>query len=347
MKKRISIYLAFVGIVLAIVTVIGANQPIPTPAPISPPARNPFTKTVAGSGIIEAVNQNISVAPSIPGQVVKLFVKEGDQVEKDTPLYQLDDRELRAEYELRLTTAQSQYARLQRLKHLPRPEDVAPLEAQVNQAQANLNDLQDQLSRLQKLHEDGGIISLNDFLRKKFQVEVAAKQLKKAQADLEQVKAGAWKYDIQQAEADYKATLAQANVTKVNLDRLLVRAPRDGTVLQINIREGEFVTTTPPEPPILFGDIEQLQVRVDVDEVNAPLVKPNTSAVAYLKGDTSHPIPLEFVRIDPYIVPKRSLTGANTERVDVRVLQVIYRFKPDSRPVYVGQQVDVFIETEG
>ncbi|MCI0558539.1 MAG: HlyD family efflux transporter periplasmic adaptor subunit, partial [Nitrososphaera sp.] len=276
---------------------------------------------------------------------VQIFAKEGDRVDKDAPLYQLDDRELKAEYELRLATAQSQYKRLQRLKNLPRPEEVAPLEAQVNQAQTNLSDLQDQLSRLQKLHQDGGIVSLNDLLRKQFQVEVASKQLKKAQADLIQLKAGAWKYDIQQAEADYRAALAQANMTKVNLDRLLIRAPRNGTVLQINIREGEFVSTTPAEPPILFGDVEQLQVRVDVDEVNASLVKPNTKAVAYLKGDTSNPIPLEFVRIDPYIVPKRSLTGANTERVDVRVLQVIYRFKPDSRPVYVGQQVDVFIES--
>jgi len=57
-------------------------------------------------------------------------------------------------------------------------------------------------------------------------------------------------------------------------------------------------------------------------------------------------VELEFVRIDPYILPKRSLTGDNSERVDVRVLQVIYRFKPPAFPVYVGQQMDVFIEAE-
>jgi hypothetical protein len=64
-----------------------------------------------------------------------------------------------------------------------------------------------------------------------------------------------------------------------------------------------------------------------------------------MKGDAERRIPLEFVRIDPYIVPKRSLTGDNTERVDVRVLQVIYRFRPPAFPAYVGQQVDVFIDT--
>ena len=43
-------------------------------------------------------------------------------------------------------------------------------------------------------------------------------------------------------------------------------------------------------------------------------------------------------------MPKRSLTGASTERVDTRVLQVIYRFHPDQLPIHVGQQMDVFIE---
>jgi HlyD family secretion protein len=66
--------------------------------------------------------------------------------------------------------------------------------------------------------------------------------------------------------------------------------------------------------------------------------------VAYLKGSSRRTIPLAFVRIEPYIVPKKSLTGDNTERVDTRVLQIIYHFAPPAFPVYAGQQVDVFIE---
>jgi hypothetical protein len=50
------------------------------------------------------------------------------------------------------------------------------------------------------------------------------------------------------------------------------------------------------------------------------------------------------VRVEPYVVPKRSLTGESTERVDTRVLQVLYRFDPAAMKVYVGQQVDVFVE---
>ena len=98
------------------------------------------------------------------------------------------------------------------------------------------------------------------------------------------------------------------------------------------------------EPLILLGDIETFQVRADIDEVNAPLVVPRSPAVAYLKGRTEQAISLTFDRIEPYIVPKRSLTGDNRERVDTRVLQVIYQFEKPAFPIYVGQQVDVFIE---
>jgi hypothetical protein len=87
-------------------------------------------------------------------------------------------------------------------------------------------------------------------------------------------------------------------------------------------------------------------VRVDIDETNAPRIRPGSKAVAHLKGDSTKCFPLLFLRIDPYVVPKRNLTGDNTERVDVRVLQVIYRFQPPAFRVYVGQQVDVFIDAD-
>jgi hypothetical protein len=50
------------------------------------------------------------------------------------------------------------------------------------------------------------------------------------------------------------------------------------------------------------------------------------------------------VRIEPYILPKKSLSGESTERVDTRVLQIIFRFQNPDFPVYVGQQMDVFIQ---
>ena len=62
------------------------------------------------------------------------------------------------------------------------------------------------------------------------------------------------------------------------------------------------------------------------------------------RGNRALETPIHFARFEPYVVPKRSLTGDTTERVDTRVLQVLYQFHPGDLPVYVGQQMDVFIE---
>src|SRR6516225_11269054 len=75
------------------------------------------------------------------------------------------------------------------------------------------------------------------------------------------------------------------------------------------------------------GSVTPLHVRVDVDEHDAWRVRGGAPAAASPRGNGSIRIPLEFVRFEPYVVPKKSLTGDSTERVDTRVLQIIYRVK--------------------
>jgi hypothetical protein len=87
-----------------------------------------------------------------------------------------------------------------------------------------------------------------------------------------------------------------------------------------------------------------LHVRVDVDENDASRVSATTPATGYLRGNKNIKTPLTFVRFEPYVVPKKSLTGDTTERVDTRVLQVIYSFERNDLPIFVGQQMDVFID---
>jgi HlyD family secretion protein len=84
---------------------------------------------------------------------------------------------------------------------------------------------------------------------------------------------------------------------------------------------------------------------VDFDENDIARLSPASKATAVFRSQPDRPVPLTFVRIEPLVVPKRSLTGASTERIDTRVLQAIYSFEPARAPqVYVGQQADVFVE---
>jgi len=151
--------------------------------------------------------------------------------------------------------------------------------------------------------------------------------------------------DVAVAEAQLISARAAVQQTQVLLDRLIVRAPCDATVLQVNTRPGEFVTPGSTRAPLVLGDITFLQVRADIDEQVAPRVRAGMKAIGYLKGDTKRPIPLEFVRVEPYVVPKASLTGSSIERVDTRVLQIIYRFPRTAETgIYVGQQLDLYLE---
>ena len=303
--RRLSFWLGVAGVLLTIATLWGGSGKQIAPSPMEAPPRNPYSTTVAAAGIIEAVHENVRIAPPVSGLVTKVFVKVADHVEEGSSLFQLDDRELRAQLQTKI-------------------DSLPPTAARIAEQEIRLQDLEDQLRRLRSV-QDRRAVSEDDLRRKWHEVESAKRSLIRARADL-------------------RLAHTQRDEAQAVLNRLTVRAPRAGTILQVNMRAGEYATVNATEPHLLLGDTETLQVRADIDEVNAPLVVPGSAAVAYLKGRTDEAIPLTFGRIEPYIVPKRSLTGDNRERVDTRVLQVIYRFDKPTYPVYVGQQVDVFIE---
>jgi RND family efflux transporter MFP subunit len=153
------------------------------------------------------------------------------------------------------------------------------------------------------------------------------------------------RYAVDTAAAQVAQAQAQAAATATDLDRLTVHAPVDGQVMQLKIRLGEFAQTGVLEQPlILFGSVRPLNVRTDVDENDAWRVHPEAPAYGFLRGNKEVKTPLKFVRFEPYVIPKVSLTGGATERVDTRVLQVIYSFDRGDLPIFAGQQMDVFIK---
>jgi hypothetical protein len=113
----------------------------------------------------------------------------------------------------------------------------------------------------------------------------------------------------------------------------------------VSVRAGESVGTQPGQALIVLGNIRPLHVRAEIDEEDISRFRPGLAARASLRGDSRFGFPLRFVRVEPLVVPKKSLTGDNTERVDTRVLQVIYEVNASDRRIYVGQQLDVFIES--
>jgi len=294
-RKYIIPLVAAAGVIFAIYTVVWGDKPPPPAPPVSAAPSSPYSTFVAGSGIVEASTENISIGTLLAGTVAKIHVHVGSVVKAGDPLFTIDDRATQA--------------------------DLATRRAAVQVTESQLAESNYDLALATSLVAKG--VSTADNLEKqRFATKTAEAQLVLRRAELKSV--------------------------ETELDRLTVRAPVDGEVLQLKVHLGEFApvaATAAGEPPlILLGNVTPLHVRVDVDENNAWRVRPDAKAVGYLRGNQKIRTPLTFVRFEPYVVPKRSLTGDSTERVDTRVLQVIFSFDCGDLPIFVGQQMDVFID---
>lgn len=294
MLRNFLFFLTIAGLISILILNHYVNKPLPPSPPTIIPAYNPYLNTIAGSGIVEALEENVAIGVPIPGLVTDVFVKVGDKVKEGDPLFELDGRDLEA--------------------------DLAVQKSNIGVQEATLVRLEDQLSRLESV-KDPRAISQDEIKTRKNDVRIAKAQVEKSTREMKK--------------------------TEALIERLTVRAPRDGEILQKNIRKGEYASTTPTEPAIILGDVRRFQVRVDIDEQNASRFRKDMPAVAYPKNNTELAIPLTFSRVEPYVIPKKSLTGSSEERVDTRVLQIIYTFeKPKNFNIYVGQQVDVFIKAD-
>lgn len=140
---------------------------------------------------------------------------------------------------------------------------------------------------------------------------------------------------------EIEAQLQQARTTK---QRLIVKAPIDGRVLELNVRPGEYAAAGVLTAPLIrMGDVSTLHVRVEVDEENAARIRSDSKAEGVFRGDTITRVPLRFVRFEPYVRNKQNLAVAG-QRVDTRVLQVIYALPESTDNHFVGQQLDIFID---
>ena len=336
--------LALAGVVFAVYTVKAGSKEVVPAEPVAQPASGPFVSYVAGAGIVEASTRNIAVGAVVPGVVTKVVVKVGDSVKTGDPLFVVDDRAAAATVAVLQAQAESARQTVVELESRPRPEDVPPAEAKVAEARANLEDKQADFQQYERISKTGAV-SDDELRRRRYAVDVVKAQVAEAEATLAQLRAGTYKPVLDTARAEVAAAESRVRQAEVDLDRLTMRSPVDGEVLQVDVRAGEYAASGPSQPLMLIGDVDVMHVRVDVDENDAWRVVPGASAVAFLRGNSDLKTDLRFVYVEPYVIPKRSLTGESSERVDTRVLQVIYAFdRTKELPVYVGQQMDVFIE---
>jgi HlyD family secretion protein len=350
---------ALMGIVVGVRAVYSTtkkDREAPVSVPLLDPPQKPaeIVRAIYGLGLVEAQRENIPIGTAVPGVVLEVFVdgrpgydpphkRVGDRVQKGEAMFRIDDRDLKADLETRESSLRAAVAQLHRLEQMPRAEDLPPAIAAVEEARARLFDAEAAYNRDLNLFQKK-MLAASDFDKDRYTKLAAKAALARAEADLARLRAGAWKEDIEVQRAAVEQAQSQIESIKIMLERLIVRAPVDGQILQVNVRPGQIATLAWKEPMIVLGEVNRLHVRVDIDENDLYRFREGMTAWANIKGRREPRFPMEYVRIEPYVIPKKSLTGDNSERVDTRALQVLYAL-PDHSPakVYVGQQMEVFL----
>ncbi len=261
---------------------------------------------VAGAGIVEPASEVIDIGAALSGLVTDVRVRPGDRVAKGEVLFTVDARAARAQLD------QAQAA-------------IREARAAIREADAAQRTARQQLNLYRNL-ADPAAVSRSEVIRAEGEEAAATSRLGLARARLSSAEAA-------------------AAAARTEIDRLTVRAPIAGEILAVNIRAGEFVATQGggnAQPFIQMGETNPLHVRIDIDENEIGRVALGQPAVISPRGAAELHVNARFVRAEPQVVPKRSLTNSAAERVDVRVLQLIYALPP-SEAFRVGQQIDAFI----
>lgn len=337
---------AMVGFGFAVYAVVQARQAPPPARPVVPPPVSPGFRAIAGAGLIEARRENIPIGATVPGVVTEVFARIDDDdptmVEAGDPLFRIDDRAARAEVRVREAMLAAAEAELARIEAAPQQGDIPSARAAVEEAASRMADARNELERRGRLRMQNAVTA-SELDQARYAYEAARAVHMRTEAELARMER-TWDKDKEVRRAAVEQARSQLEAARTEVERLTVRALVGGQVLQVNVRPGQYAALAWKEPLIVLGDVTDLHVRVDIDEQDVPHYRPGARAVATLKGRPQARFDLEFVKVEPYVIPKRSLTGDNSERVDTRVLQVIYAL-PRRRPIplYVGQQMDVYI----
>ncbi|MDR3415930.1 MAG: biotin/lipoyl-binding protein [Nevskia sp.] len=361
MRNRIIFIVAGIGVLVGLIGAYVYSLRVPAQPPAFKPASNPYADGIYANGIVETLQthgENISIYPEVSGVVTQILAAEGQRVTKGAPLLTIEDSVQKAAVEQQRAQAEAALALLQELRAEPRKENLEVARAQMDYASASLKTLQDTYDKQNRSYQvDPNSVSKDTLDTARNAAAAARQNLQVAQRQYELTKAGAWVYDVRNQEKQYEALQKAYASSAALLEKYTVRAPADGTVLSVAAAVGGYVSsnqgsydsyTQGNDPVIVMGTPQdRLAVRCYVDEILVHRL-PDSSRIQaqmFIRG-TERKIPLRFERIQPYVSPKIQLSNERTERVDVRVLPVIFSFDtPKDIAIYPGTLVDVYVGT--
>jgi HlyD family secretion protein len=286
-------------------------------------------------GYIEG--EYVYVAPPLGGALTNLAVARGDEVKSGQLLFTLEreseDSAVR-QAEKNLAQAQSQLDDLTKGK---RPTEIASMEAQLQQAQANLKLAGDQLTRREQLG-DASVISVEELDQASAQRDADQAQVDQLAADLATAKLGGREDAIQAAQAAVESQSAALAKAKWSFDQKQQFAPADAFVHDTLYRQGEWVAAGNPVAVLLPQ--ENLKVRFFVPQEVLPKIKTGQKVnVSFDGASKNYSATVNYISTQAEFTPPVIYNRENRAKL---VFMIEAKFAlADAADVRPGQPVDV------
>jgi HlyD family secretion protein len=317
---------------------IAATNPIkPALWGLSPDGPREKQWQAVAPGRVEPCSGQIKVATAAIGVVDKVLVKANDKVFAGEPLIHLADEELRA----RLAAAEAQVSMRERVRDERSATGSAKTRRKAEDAVADAEravyDARSVVDRVAtKARAKGGPDA---------DLTAARLALTRAQNDLStrQLELRALDDDPLPTATEGQLSVARSEyaVARAALDKMTVRAPIDGTVLQINVRVGELVSAASPQPPLQLADLSALCVRAELDERDIASVKISQTVTVRAAAFPGREFEGTVASIAPLVEPGHLEQQGSRGQTDADVVQVMVGLT-GSGELTLGMKADVY-----
>jgi len=314
------------------------------PASAAPSAATKPEGVISAIGRVEPITEEVKIGAQLSG-VLHQVVEESRRLRKGDIIAILENGEYAARVQAARATVDVRQAELDRTVNGAREQERREAAAAVEESKAVVAQTRSEMERRQSLWKTGDI-SRSEWELAEREFHVAEARLQQATQRFAFIDAPARNDDRARAEADLALARAQLREAEAMLEKTIVRAPFNGTVLKRYRKAGETVADKGDTPIVSFGDDSRLRVRVDVDETDVAHIRPGDRAWFTAQAFGSEKFWGRVTQVGRELGKKNVQTDEPSEKLDTKVLETLVELDGHP-PLPPGLRVDSFIAPEG
>ncbi len=284
--------------------------------------------------------RTVSLGFRVSGKIQDIYFDEGQRVKKGNLLAKIDDDLYKQNLNQIQAQIKIQKIQIEKLENGYRIEDIKKAQATANKALATFKKAQKDLNRYEQLLKTNSI-SKQNFDDIKLVFDSAKAELDLANTQLEELKNGYRKEDIQAAYAQLESLQVQEKQAQIYLNDTNLYSPNDGTVLTRAYEIGSIVSQGTPIFELALD--KEFWVRSYIGEKYLGLIKPNMKAKVFTdSSDEAYEARVSFISAQAEFTPKSVQTQELRTQLVYRVRLII-----ENADDKIRQGMPVTIEFDG